>query len=112
MKIAGRFSKGVTFLLGAGMTLALFLMAGADCTSTADTSVSFNNRGAAKGTKGDLPGATADLNMAITLNPTNAAAYRNRGADKGLKGDLDGVIADCNKAIQLRPGYASAYLVK
>ena len=74
------------------------------------TAEDFVNRGVAKGQKGDMDGALADLTKAITLNPKSAVAYSIRGLAKGKKGDLDGAMADCNRAIELDPKYADAYL--
>jgi tetratricopeptide (TPR) repeat protein len=59
--------------------------------------------------KGDLQGAIADLDKAITINPQYAEAYNNRGLTyKALK-DYQKAIADLDKAIVLNPKMALAY---
>src|SRR6266496_3358477 len=69
----------------------------------------YNERGIAKGVKGDIDGAIADFTRAIELYPKYSTAYTNRGLAKKNKGDLDGAIADCNRAIELDPKDAGAY---
>ncbi len=69
----------------------------------------YNNRGTARYTKGDLDGALADFTQAITLNPTDTAAYYNRGVARKAKGDLDSAIADYTQALTLNPTDAAAY---
>ena len=69
----------------------------------------YNERGIAKGVKGDIDGAIADFTRAIELYPKYSTAYTNRGLAKKNKGDLDGAIADCNRAIELDPKDAGGY---
>jgi tetratricopeptide (TPR) repeat protein len=69
----------------------------------------YNERGVAKGVKGDIDGAIADFTRAIELYPKYGTAYNNRGLAKKNKGDLDGAIADCTRAIELDPKDAGAY---
>ena len=69
----------------------------------------YNDRGIAKGVKGDIDGAIADFTRAIELYPKYGTAYNNRGLAKKNKGDLDGAIADCTRAIELDPKDAGAY---
>jgi tetratricopeptide (TPR) repeat protein len=72
----------------------------------------YNDRGNAKGDKGDLDGAIADYTRAIELDPKFTEAYYNRGLAKKHKGDLDGAIADYNRVIEINPNdpkYARAY---
>src|SRR6478609_8687094 len=59
----------------------------------------YNERGIAKGVKGDIDGAIADFTRAIELDAKNAKAYTNRGIAKEVKGDVEGAIADCTRAI-------------
>ena len=69
----------------------------------------YNNRGIARNDKGDLDGAIADFNKAISINPNISEVYNNRGNARNDKGDLDGAIADFNTAISIDPTLASAY---
>lgn len=58
---------------------------------------------------GDLPGAIADYNKAIEINPNHADAYNNRGNTRYKLGDQQRAIAEHNKAIEINPNYADAY---
>src|SRR5882724_3529440 len=69
----------------------------------------YNERGIAKGVKGDIDGAIADFTHAIELYPKYGTAYNNRGLAKKNKGDLDGAIADGTRAIELDPKDAGAH---
>src|SRR5947209_14999987 len=89
--------------------LALFVAAVAAQEREPRTTEEFNDRGIARKAKGDLDGAIADYDRAISLNPTYALAYYNRGIARGDKGDLNGAIADYTKAVELNPDYVSAY---
>ena len=74
-----------------------------------DYSEAFNNRGNARGDKGDFGGAIADYNEAIRLKPDYAEAFNNRGVTRLAKGDSEGAIADYSEAIRLRSDYADAF---
>ncbi|HMF80187.1 MAG TPA: tetratricopeptide repeat protein [Candidatus Acidoferrum sp.] len=67
------------------------------------------NRGIEKGKKGDLDGAIADFDRAITLNPKDDAPYYNRAQARRLKKDAAGAIADYTKAIELGSTNPAAY---
>src|SRR5215470_19571508 len=69
----------------------------------------YNNRGNARGDKGDLDGALADYAEAIRLKPDFTNAYNNRGVIRRDKGDLDGALADYAEAMRLKADYADAY---
>jgi len=59
----------------------------------------------------DIPGALADYNRAITLNPQLTQAYSNRGLLKDEKlNDTQGALSDYNRAITLNPEFAELYL--
>jgi tetratricopeptide (TPR) repeat protein len=66
-------------------------------------------RGLAKFGLNDTPGALADYNRAIQLNPNLAAAYTDRGVLKNVQRNDTGALADYDRAIQLNPNNASAY---
>src|SRR6266576_1884777 len=69
----------------------------------------YNERGVAKGVKGDIDGAIADHTRAIELDPKDASAYNERGIAKQAQGDLNGAIADYTRSIELDPKYAKTY---
>lgn len=69
----------------------------------------YNNRGAAYGSKNSFDRAIADYTRAIELSPNYADPYFNRGVAYGEKGDYDRAIADYAKAIELKPDFAEAY---
>jgi tetratricopeptide (TPR) repeat protein len=66
-------------------------------------------RGLARRQQGDLPGAIADYDRAIELEPDDATAYTNRGLARYDQKDLPGAIADYDRAIELNPDDATAY---
>ena len=74
-----------------------------------DYAEAFNNRGCARGAKGDLGGALPDYNEAIRLKPDFAEAFQNRGIARYDRGDQDGALQDFNQAIRLKPDYAEAF---
>src|SRR5258705_3595845 len=60
----------------------------------------YYNRGNERFKKGDLDGAIADYDAAITSYPRWALAYNMRGSARYNKGDLNGSIADYTSAIE------------
>jgi tetratricopeptide (TPR) repeat protein len=60
--------------------------------------VSYYNRGAAHGLKGDVDRAIADYTKAIVLNPNYAPAYNSRGRAYASKGDYIRAVDDVTKA--------------
>jgi tetratricopeptide (TPR) repeat protein len=69
----------------------------------------FNNRGIARGEKGDLEGESGDYDEAIRLKPDYADAFYNRGIARRRKGDMEGAISDYDEAIRLKPDYVDAF---
>ena len=69
----------------------------------------YNNRGAARKAKGDIPGAIDDYAKAIEIDPRYADAYNNRGGAREARGDLSGAIDDFTKAIEIDPRHATAH---
>jgi serine/threonine protein kinase len=68
------------------------------------------NRGVVKEDEfDDFPGALADYNKAIELDPKYAPAYSNRAWLLCTQDDCVGALADYNRAIELDPKYAPAY---
>ena len=58
----------------------------------------------------DIPGALADLNLAILLDPRDASTYTTRGLIKyGELGDIEYALADYDLAIEIDPTFAPAY---
>jgi hypothetical protein len=71
----------------------------------------FFNEGNLKYNQGDIPGALADYDTAIMLQPRYAKAFNNRGVLRTLAlKDYYGAIADFNMAVDLDPAYGDAYL--
>jgi tetratricopeptide (TPR) repeat protein/predicted Ser/Thr protein kinase len=70
----------------------------------------YNNRGLARGSRGDVAGAIADLTRAIELHRGSAELFNNRAAARGKSGDCDGAIADCARALELDPRYWAAHM--
>lgn len=61
----------------------------------------YTNRGAARRSKGNLDGAVADCNSALSLNTMQVEAYRIRGGIRQQRGDLDGASSDFERVIQV-----------
>ena len=69
----------------------------------------FTNRGLAKKNQGDVDGAMADYDLAITANPGHGKAYLNRGNIYFNAGKHQQAIENHNKAIELEPSNQKAY---
>jgi tetratricopeptide (TPR) repeat protein len=66
-------------------------------------------RGVAHMALGNNKEAIAELDDAISLDPTNADAYNQRGYLRFEEGNLEQAYADFNKAIDLDPTHAVAF---
>lgn len=81
----------------------------ADSTETAaNRSIAFNNRGNARGVKGEFERAIADYTEAIRLDPESVWPASNRGRAYLFSGDVAKARADFQQARNLDP--ASVYL--
>jgi lipoprotein NlpI len=65
--------------------------------------------GTSNGAKGDLKGAVAAFDQAISIDPKYAPAYYDRGFAFALEGNPDDAISNYDQAIQLNPTYKDAY---
>lgn len=52
---------------------------------------------------GNLKGALADFNKAVSLNSANDRAFANRGRARAMNGDTEGGLEDLNRAVALNP---------
>jgi tetratricopeptide (TPR) repeat protein len=77
-----------------------------------DAAFSYNNRGIAKYSKGDMDGALADYNKAVDLDPRYSGAFYNRGIVFNNTGRYDEAVNDYSKAISLNPGFATCYVAR
>jgi tetratricopeptide (TPR) repeat protein len=66
-------------------------------------------RGNEKADKGDIPGAIADLNQAIALNPKYDIAYNNRGLIQYQQNNWSQALTDYNQAIAINPKNDSSF---
>jgi protein O-mannosyl-transferase len=62
-----------------------------------------NNIGTILLNRGDLPGALAEYNASLRLNPENAHSLLGRGTIEYRWGQYDAALADLNKSAQLSP---------
>jgi tetratricopeptide (TPR) repeat protein len=60
---------------------------------------------------GDMPGALADVNLAILRDSHNSAAYALRGTIRMTQGDRAGALLDMNRAIELAPNVEGIEIV-
>ena len=74
-----------------------------------DSANAYYLRGVAEQTQGDIAGAIADFDQAITADPEFSAAFNSRGIAKSLVRDATGAVADFTSAIKLDPAAADAY---
>ena len=68
------------------------------------------NRGLVKAASGDYPGAVADYNKVLEIDPQyNAKTYHNLGVAKAAQKDYLGALADYDEVLWLDPQNARAY---
>jgi tetratricopeptide (TPR) repeat protein len=70
--------------------------------------VILHNRGTARQTERDLPGALADFDQALAIVPDQAMTLVSRGKARMEKGALEGALADFDRALAATPAAASA----
>jgi len=66
---------------------------------------SYLDRANERYSKGDLDGAIADFDIAITFDPSLASAYNNRGNARLDRGNLEEALADYDRALELAPRF-------
>jgi tetratricopeptide (TPR) repeat protein len=69
-------------------------------------------RGSDKYFQRDFPGALADYNQAIALDPKNSYAYDKRAGLREQMRDLQGALTDYNQLIALEPKNSRAYFAR
>src|SRR5262249_23673366 len=74
-----------------------------------DLIAAWTNRAAVKRDRGDLPGALADLNKSLELNPKSDKNLMTRSDLKKTMGDAAGAEIDRQTAFKLNPRLAAAY---
>lgn len=72
-------------------------------------SLLYTNRGVEYEIKQEYDKAIADHDVAIKVDPKNAAPYNNRGSVYLAKQDYEHAIADFDMAVKLNPKYAEAF---
>jgi tetratricopeptide (TPR) repeat protein len=85
------------------------LRASATASTAPRTAADFSAQGFARQQKGDLDGALADYNQAITLDPHNVEALSRRALAERDKGNWDAALADFNTVLAYAPDNADAY---
>jgi tetratricopeptide (TPR) repeat protein len=72
-------------------------------------SLLYTNRGVEYELKQEFDKAIADHDLAIKVDPKNAAPYNNRGNAYLGKQDFEHALADFDMAVKLNPKYAEAF---
>jgi hypothetical protein len=89
----------------------LQLSTGRQAASCIRNAVVFFNAANQKFSQGDIRGALADYDTALTINPAYAKAFNNRGILRASSlHDYTGAIADFTRAIEIDSQYSDAYL--
>jgi tetratricopeptide (TPR) repeat protein len=60
----------------------------------------------------NIPGALADIGLAITAAPQDPQLYLHRGLFKSYAADQRGAIADFDQALKLRPNLSEAFALR
>ncbi len=71
--------------------------------------MAYRGRGLWQYKTGDYDAALADVDRALTLEPTNVVGYDLRGDILVAKGDIDGAIANYSQSIRIDPNYAASF---
>ncbi|MEG5125259.1 TerD family protein [Microcoleus sp. ARI1-B5] len=75
----------------------------------AQKATNFSNQGSLKIQKGDVPGAIANFNQALGLNPNIPQAYLGLGIASSKQGNKQQAIYHYDRALQFNPNLAEAY---
>ncbi|WP_293350226.1 MULTISPECIES: TerD family protein [unclassified Microcoleus] len=75
----------------------------------AQKAANFSNQGSLKIQKGDVPGAIANFNQALGLNPNIPQAYLGLGIASSKLGNKQQAIYHYDRALQFNPNLAEAY---
>jgi tetratricopeptide (TPR) repeat protein len=67
-------------------------------------------RGNLHAIQGNVDGALADYDRAITLDPNHAVAFFNRAGALAARGQIDRALADYDRAVELDPTDADAHV--
>ena len=73
-----------------------------------DLALNLEERARLKARTGDLPGAGADLDRAIELEPEHGFLWQSRAQIKAARGDRDGALADFEEALSREPDNEAA----
>ena len=85
------------------LLLALVVTVSTQAQETKRAAADQLKRGADRYLKGDLEGALAAYDRALTVEPNAADIYVKRGNVRHAKGDLNGALADFDQALTLDP---------
>lgn len=80
--------------------------------SQADLAITYENRAEGRWGMNDLPGALADIEQALRLDPNYGRPYGVRAAIYRLQGQLARAMPDLNRALQLDPSLAANWALR
>ncbi len=72
----------------------------------------YSNEGTIFASQGKLDGAYIAFNIALEINPTNAAAWANKGVALANQGKSDEAIIAFNEALRIHPNFANVLYKK